>query len=62
VRSFMRCEAIKMLPCRWSMREEKRLVTASRRPSSAEGSWEVSSSGIGDSGPFWEFEGGGTGA
>jgi hypothetical protein len=38
------------------MSEEKRLVTASRRPSSAEGSSEERSSGIGDSGVFSELE------
>lgn len=49
VRSLMRCEAMKMLPCRWSMRCEKRFVSTLRRPSSCEGSSSLrgpSSSGI----------------
>lgn len=47
-----------MLPCRWSMREEKRLVTAIRRPSSAEGRSGESSSGMRGSGAFCELEDG----
>ena len=47
-----------MLPCKWSMMEEKRLVTASRRPSSADGRGRScdTSSGIDDSCSFGEFE------
>ena len=64
-----------MLPWRWSIRWEKRLVMARRRPSSAEGRFAGGSSGIWSEGTSgsgegyalsdngWEetFEGGGGG-
>lgn len=49
VRSLMRCEAMNMLPWRWSMRWENLWLRAERRPSSAEGSSEETSSGRVDS-------------
>ena len=46
-----------MLPCMWSMRWEKRFVSWFRRPSSAEGRSEVTSSGRADSRGVSGFEG-----
>ena len=46
VRSFIRCEAMKMLPCRLSIRDEKRLVRASRRLSCEEGRLLVGTSSV----------------
>jgi hypothetical protein len=47
VRSLMRCEAMKILPCSWSITLEKRFVIAVRRFCFADGSSAATSAGSG---------------
>jgi hypothetical protein len=60
VRSLRRCEAMKILPCSWSMTLEKRFPRALRRSCSVEGSSSTTFFGRGESsGGFEEvLEGG----